>query len=130
MKKGFVITLALLVALASTCAAQDQAAKDQAYKDPAKLAGLVAQIPYILVDVRTPEEFASGCIPTAVNIPVTDIALKPPTQDKNALIIVYCASGRRSAQAAKTLTDMGYTRVVDFGGISRWTGELVRPEKK
>jgi phage shock protein E len=130
MKKGFAITLALLAALGSACAAQDQAARDQEYKDPAKLAGLVAQIPYILVDVRTPEEYATGFIPTAVNIPVADIALEPPTQDKNALIIVYCASGRRSAMAAKTLVDMGYTRVVDFGGISRWKGELVKAEKK
>lgn len=137
MKRTLAFSLVLLAAAAALCAAQDagsgatplvkdQPAGDQVYKDPARLAELVAQIPYILVDVRTPEEYAGGYIPTAVNIPVTDIAAAPPTRDKGALIIVYCASGRRSALAAKTLTDMGYTRVVDFGGVSRWTGPLVK----
>jgi phage shock protein E len=98
------------------------------YTDPETLAKLVLEKsePYILVDVRTPDEYASGHIPTAVNIPVTDIAAKPPTMDKKALIVVYCASGRRSAAAAKTLTDLGYARVMDFGGVSRWKGTLVK----
>ena len=97
------------------------------YAEPEALARLIAEKsePYILVDVRTPAEYDSGHIPTAVNIPVTEIAEKPPTADTKALIIVYCRSGARSAAAAKTLTDLGYTRVVDFGGVSRWKGGLV-----
>lgn len=83
--------------------------------------------PYILVDVRTPEEFRGGAIPTAVNIPVDQITDKPPTQDKGALIIVYCRSGSRSAMAASMLKRSGYTNVVDFGGIGRWKGEVVKP---
>jgi rhodanese-related sulfurtransferase len=111
-----------LAVLASTGFAQEKS-----YKDPDQLAALIAGAdrPYILVDVRTPEEYASGHIPTAVNIPVTEIGNKPPTDDKAALIIVYCRSGARSAAAAGTLTDLGYTRVVDFGSVSRWKGTLV-----
>jgi len=59
-----------------------------------------------------------------VNIPVADIANHLPTKDKSALIVVYCRSGRRSAQSKTILEGLGYTGVVDFGGISRWTGTL------
>jgi phage shock protein E len=101
------------------------------YAEPEALARLVAEKsePYLLLDVRTPEEYASGHILTAVNIPNTEIAQKLPTADTSALIIVYCASGRRSAAAAKVLTDLGYKRVVDFGGVSRWKGALVKGDK-
>lgn len=97
------------------------------YTDPDALAGLIAQKsePYILVDVRTPPEYSSGHIPTAINIPVNTLADRLPTADTSALIIVYCASGGRSATAAKTLLDLGYTRVVNFGGVSQWKGTLV-----
>ena len=80
---------------------------------------------YLLVDVRTNEEYVSGHIPTAVNIPYDIIGEEPPTPDKAALIIVYCRSGNRSAQAKKTLDSLGYLDVVDFGAIGRWTHVLV-----
>jgi rhodanese-related sulfurtransferase len=97
------------------------------YSDPDSLRRLIADRtePYILVDVRTVGEFDRGHIPTAINIPVTEISEKPPTPDRNALIIVYCASGMRSATAARRLQALGFTHVVDFGGISRWKGPLV-----
>jgi phage shock protein E len=84
-------------------------------------------VPYILVDVRTAEEFASGHIPTAVNIPYDTILENPPTRDKAALIIVYCRSGSRSTAAYSSLNGAGYTNVVNFGAIGRWKGELERP---
>ncbi len=84
-------------------------------------------VAYILVDVRTAEEFASGHIPTAVNIPYDTILDKPPTRDKAALIIVYCRSGSRSAMAYRALIGAGYTNVVNFGAIGKWKGEIVRP---
>jgi phage shock protein E len=101
------------------------------YTDPAALAALIRDRtePYILVDVRGFSEYMGGHIPTAVNIPVDVIAEKPPTRDKAALLIVYCASGGRSARAAKALLDLGYARVADFGAVSRWTGDLVRGDK-
>ena len=97
------------------------------YKEPARLAELVAgnQVPYILVDVRTPAEYASGHIPTAVNIPVTEIATRLPTEDTSALIILYCRSGARSASARQTLQGLGYSNVVDFGSVSKWSEGLV-----
>jgi rhodanese-related sulfurtransferase len=101
------------------------------YDDPDGLAWLVAQKsgPYFLVDVRTPAEYASGHIPSAVNIPVTELQDRLPTTDRSALIIVYCASGGRSASAAKLLGGLGFTRVVNFGAVSRWGGGLVRGDK-
>ena len=77
----------------------------------------------ILLDVRTQEEYDGGHIPGAVCLPVEtfgDGDLTTLLPDKNAEIFVYCRSGRRSAQAAKLLTDLGYTAVTDFGGILDW----------
>jgi len=79
---------------------------------------------YILIDVRTAEEYASGHIPTAINIPYDVIADNLPTENKDAKIIVYCRSGRRSGIADGTLESLGYTNVIDFGGVSNWEGEL------
>jgi phage shock protein E len=118
---------ALICATAITVAAgAEGAASGDKYRDPGQLSQLVESgtPAYILVDVRTPAEFATGSIPTAVNIPVADIAGNPPTKDKNALIVVYCRSGNRSAKAKTILEGLGYIGVVDFGGISRWTGAL------
>lgn len=97
------------------------------YAEPAKLSALIdgkAEV-YILVDVREKDEYEGGHIRTAVNIPVDSIKDNPPTQQKDALIIVYCKSGRRSARAAGILEGLGYKGVVDFGGIDRWPEELV-----
>jgi rhodanese-related sulfurtransferase len=96
------------------------------YSDPAKLTALIdgKAESYILVDVRGKEEFESGHIPTAINIPVDEIASRPPTEAKDALIILYCRSGVRSAKAASILRDLGYKGVIDFGGVSRWKGSL------
>ena len=82
---------------------------------------------YLLVDVRTPAEYGRGHIPTATNTPHTQIGRTPPTQDKDALIVLYCASGIRSSQAARVLRRAGYTNVIDFGGLPRWKGEIVLP---
>ena len=82
---------------------------------------------YIILDVRTPEEFADKHIPGAVNIPNETIAAEeiPELPDKDQLILVYCRSGNRSKQASEKLADMGYTNVVEFGGINSWPGETV-----
>ena len=78
----------------------------------------------ILLDVRTQEEFEQGHIPGAVCLPNEMIAADMPFPfGKDAEIIVYCRSGRRSADAAKKLRDMGFTNVFDFGGIIDWPYE-------
>lgn len=77
---------------------------------------------YILLDVRTPEEFRTGHIAGALLIPDYDIAEKAPAAlpDKEALILVYCRSGNRSRRASAVLAELGYTQVKEFGGINTW----------
>lgn len=82
---------------------------------------------YIIVDVRTQDEFNTGHIPGAICIPNESINKTQPVElpDLDQLIMVYCRSGNRSKQAAQKLANMGYTNVVEFGGISTWPGEVV-----
>ena len=77
-----------------------------------------------LVDVRTEAEFNAGAIPSAINIPYDVIAANLPTEDRSDRIIVYCRSGNRSGVAADTLEQLGFTNVLDFGGVGNWAGEL------
>ena len=82
---------------------------------------------YIILDVRTPEEFAEKHIPGALNIPNETIGTEeiPELPDKDQLILVYCRSGNRSKQASEKLVALGYTNIVEFGGINDWPGETV-----
>ena len=80
----------------------------------------------IILDVRTLEEFEEGFIEGAILLPYYDIWDKgeETLPDKDQIILIYCRRGRRSAIAARTLIDMGYTRVYDFGGIDEWEQSL------
>ena len=81
----------------------------------------------VLLDVRREEEFASGYIAGAINIPLQEIEDSTDVVvGKNTLLYVYCRSGVRSAQAVNALRYMGYTNVVDIGGILQYKGEIVR----
>ena len=82
---------------------------------------------YIILDVRTAEEYSEKHIPGAVNVPneIIGSAGIPELPDKAQLILVYCRSGNRSKQAAEKLAKLGYTNIVEFGGIHDWTGETV-----
>ncbi len=82
---------------------------------------------YVILDVRTAQEFASGHIPGAVLLPNETIGTEdiPLLPDKDQLILVYCRSGNRSKQAAEKLAQLGYTNIVEFGGINSWIGEIV-----
>ena len=82
---------------------------------------------YIILDVRRPDEFAAGHIPNAINVPNETIgtAELPELPDKDQLIMVYCRSGRRSKVAAEKLVKLGYTNIVEFGGILDWKGETI-----
>ena len=84
----------------------------------------------VLLDVRTPEEYREGHIPGAINIPNETIGTEdiPELPDKEQLILVYCRSGNRSKQASEKLVKLGYTNIVEFGGINDWTGETVSGE--
>ena len=82
---------------------------------------------YIILDVRRADEFAEKHIPNAINIPNESIGTEeiPELPDKNQLILVYCRSGNRSKQASEKLAALGYTNIVEFGGIIDWPLETV-----
>ena len=81
---------------------------------------------YILLDVRRDDEFEEGHIPGAINIPNESIGTEEIAElpDKNQTIYVYCRSGNRSKQASQKLVDLGYTNVIEFGGIIDYSGEI------
>lgn len=85
----------------------------------------------VTVDVRTESEYKAGHIPGAILVVNEQIGDAAPAElpDKDATLLVYCRSGRRSADAAKKLIKLGYKKVYDFGGIIDWPYEVTDPEK-
>ena len=83
---------------------------------------------YILLDVRTKGEYESGYIPGAINIPLSDIDEKiiSSLPDKSQMILVYCRSGNRSREASDKLSKLGYSNVLEIGGINDWKEEIVK----
>ena len=81
---------------------------------------------YIILDVRTQEEYDEGHIPGAILIPNTEIEVRAEEElpDKDQLILVYCRSGRRSKLAAEILVELDYTNIREFGGIIDWPYEV------
>ena len=81
---------------------------------------------YIILDVRTQEEYDESHIPGAIVIPNTEIETRAEQEltDKGQLLLVYCRSGRRSKQAAEILVEQGYTNIKEFGGILDWPYEV------
>jgi rhodanese-related sulfurtransferase len=79
-----------------------------------------------VIDVRTPSEFAQAHLPNAVNVPLETLQQAAATWGKDRPIVVYCATGARSANAAAYLAAHGFTKVYDLsGGIASWTGAVV-----
>ena len=83
---------------------------------------------HIILDVREQDEFDEGHIAGAILIPYTEIKNKSAEMlpNKDAQILVYCRSGRRSKIAAESLSKLGYTNVKEFGGIIDWKYEVVK----
>ncbi|MDY5000501.1 MAG: rhodanese-like domain-containing protein [Lachnospiraceae bacterium] len=81
---------------------------------------------YIILDVRRADEYAGGHIPGAINVANESINDTCPEElpDLNQTIYVYCRSGNRSKQASEKLVSLGYTNIIEFGGILDWTGEI------
>ena len=125
--KRFVPFLFLFLLVAGCAApAESEASYRQVSMDEA-IARMEEKNDYIILDVRTPEEFAEKHIPDAINIPNETIGTEeiPELPDKEQLILVYCRSGNRSKQASEKLVRLGYTNIVEFGGINDWPGETV-----
>ena len=134
----FISLLLLLVLCLASCQSQStlpEADASDADKRPVytKITGkeakeiMESEAKYILLDARTEEEFAEGHIEGALLMPEYEVAdrAKAELPDKDALILVYCRSGRRSKIAAEALVALGYTNVKDFGGILDWEYEVV-----
>ena len=87
---------------------------------------------FLIIDVRTQEEYDEGHIPDAICIPNEEIGDTPPAQlsSLEQRMFIYCRSGRRSKEAAQKLADMGYTNVYEMGGINTWPGEVVRDDEE
>ena len=89
---------------------------------------MMASQEVVVVDVRTREEYDGGHIENAVLVPNESIGSEMPEAlpDKEATLLVYCRSGRRSKDAAEKLLALGYQSVYDFGGVIDWPYELVK----
>lgn len=142
MKKSSIIFLLLLISLALLCGCNgdNDAVKEpnEEKKEEETMTDYVCitqeeakriidtEEGYIILDVRTIEEFEGGHIPGAILIPDYEIEEKAPEQltDKSQLILVYCRSGNRSKKASAALAEMGYTNVKEFGGINTWQYEI------
>ena len=129
--------LAASLALLSGCAlsrAKEDTAEDM--PDKAAYHKISAEEAYemmvsqevVIVDVRTPEEYDGGHIPNAILVPNESIGDDMPEAlpDKEATLLIYCRSGRRSKEASEKLLKLGYKSIYEFGGVIDWPYELVK----
>ena len=126
MRKFIALVLALLASTALVAGCSSSSAS--ADLDGTAFAEQVATPGVITLDVRTPEEFAAGHIPGAVNMNVESGTFEQDLSalDPNATYAVYCRSGRRSAEAISIMEGAGFTSMSNLaGGIAAWPGELV-----
>lgn len=136
MKRGWIILVSALLMLCASCGDQT-AEQDTTTEAPEavyhKLTAeeahdkMQSEENFILLDVRTDDEYREQRIDRAILIPDYEIAERAEAElpDKDALIFIYCRSGRRSANAANELVNQGYTNIFDFGGIIDWTYDTV-----
>ena len=126
MKKFITLLLSVLFLAGCALPAGQEVSYRQINMDEA-ITMMEEESGYLILDVRTPEEFAERHIPGAINIPNETISTEeiPELPDKDQLILVYCRSGNRSKQASEKLAALGYTNIVEFGGINDWPGETV-----
>ena len=128
--KTMIAMLLMLPLLLTGCSASSTLSETDTYRQITmqEAVEMMAQEEnYLILDVRTHEEFAAGHIPNAIVIPNETIGTEeiPQLPDKDQLIMVYCRSGNRSKQASDKLVKLGYTNIVEFGGIIDWPGETV-----
>lgn len=127
MKKLAALFLSVLALLSfSACKKTEQGSYVSITPEEAKHL-MESETGYVILDVRTQEEYDEKHIPNAVLIPDTEIGEKAEEilTDKNQLILVYCRSGRRSKNASTELVSMGYKNIREFGGIIDWPYETV-----
>ena len=123
MKK--ILPILLVALLLAGCAAPAEGGSYRQINMGEAITMMEEESDYIILDVRTAAEFDEKHIPSAINIPNEAIGTDaiPELPDKDQLILVYCRSGNRSKQASEKLVALGYTNIVEFGGIIDWPGE-------
>ena len=127
--KGWFIVLLISLSLFGMTACSDGGANSYEQITPQEAKTIMdTEKDYIIIDARTDEEFAEGHIADAILIPEYEIADRAEKElpNKDALILVYCRSGRRSKIASEELVKLGYTNVKEFGGIFDWPYEVVK----
>ena len=129
MKRIIPILMALL--LLSGCATQSAKKTYRQITMEEAVTMLEEETGYTIPDVRTAQEYSEKHIPGAINIANESIGTEdiPELPDKDQLILVYCRSGNRSKQASEKLVKLGYTNIVEIGGINSWPGETVAGDK-
>ena len=127
MKKMIPLFLMTVLVLTGCAAPQASAAGYRQVSTQEAIEIMASENDYIILDVRTIAEYESGHIPGAICIPNETIGISelPELPDKDQLILVYCRSGNRSKQAVGKLVKLGYTNIVEFGGINSWPGEII-----
>ncbi len=121
--KKLILLLCLLLAGCNTQTEYKQISSSEAKEIMNK------ETDYIILDVRTCDEYNNGHIKGAICIPnetinETNDYVYEMLPDKDQMILVYCRSGNRSKQASIKLVELGYTNIIEFGGINSWDGEL------
>ena len=129
MKRIIPILMALL--LLSGCATQSAKKTYRQITMEEAVTMLEEETGYTILDVRTAQEYSEKHIPGAINIANESIGTEdiPELPDKDQLILVYCRSGNRSKQASEKLVKLGYTNIVEIGGINSWPGKTVAGDK-
>lgn len=124
---GILFTAALCLMLMTACAPQKEGNPVQKITAEEAKEKMDAET-VTVVDVRTPEEYEAGHIEGAVNVPLDTIGDTQPAllDDPEAVLLVYCRSGVRSASAARKLAELGYQNLFDFGGILDWPYDTVK----
>ena len=115
MKKIIIPIICLLLLLITGCSNNQEESKEKSLEEVLK------ENNYIVVDVRTKEEYETGHVKGALNIPYDEIN-EEVALDKDKTILVYCRSGKRSKIAYDTLKELGYT-VIDLGAYDTVTLE-------
>ena len=125
MKKKLIAIFASMFCFGCSAAATEEAWKTITAVEAQEM--METETDYIILDVRTEDEYNTGHVPKAICLPY-DAINKETTSDfkTDQLILVYCRSGNRSKKACASLSDLGFTNVVDFGGIGDWTGKIVK----
>ena len=129
MKKIIPFLMALL--LLAGCGAQSEESTYRQVNAEEADSMMEEETGYIILDVRTAQEYREKHIPGAINIANESIGTEDISElpDKDQLILVYCRSGNRSKQASEKLVKLGYTNIIEIGGINSWPGETVTGDK-